>query len=182
MKRFLNIRAVGLVLLLSLVSLFAVACTGDVGPAGPAGPGGASGAAGPAGAQGPSGPTGASGGTGPAGPAGPPGPPGIPGPSTQASLALSAWQFDCTPGSRGSCAASADVVVYGSGFGELENVSFTIVGPDGSRSSAGPVKASRSGQFTFDLAVSVGRAGIHSVWVHGDLGGASSHPMFAAAK
>ena len=181
MKRFLNIRAVGLVLLLSLVSLFAVACTGDAGPAGPAGPTG-QGAAGPAGAQGPSGPTGASGGTGPAGPAGPPGPPGPPGPSTQASLALSAWQFDCTPGGRGSCTASADIVVYGSGFGELENVTFTIVGPDGSRSSAGPAKASRSGQFAFDLSVSVGRARIHSVWAHGDHGGATSHPMFASAK
>ena len=182
MKRFLSIRALGLVLLLTLVSVLAVACTGGDGSAGPAGP------AGPAGAQGPTGPTGASGGSGPtgasgaAGAAGPPGPPGVPGPSLNANIVLSAWQVVCEPGSRGSCNSSTTLTVYGSGWGELETATFTLILPDGSRSAPGTVRASRSGQFAFDLEFSSSRSGTHSLIADGDAGGSASHVIVTASK
>lgn len=170
MKRFLSIRALGLVLLLTLVSLLAVACTGGDGSAGPAGP------AGPAGAQGPTGPTGASGGSGPSGAsgaAGPPGVPGPPGPSLNASITLSAWQL--------ATGSATTVTVYGSGWGELETATLTVIFPDGSRSVAGTIKSSRSGQWSTDITVTA-KAGIHSVIAVGDAASSASHSIFGTNK
>ena len=170
MKRFLSIRALGLVLLLTLVSMLAVACAGSDGRAGSAGPAGA------AGAQGPTGPEGTSGGTGPSGASGasgPPGPPGPPGPSLNASIGLSVWQL--------ATGSDTTVTVYGSGWGELETATLTVIFPDGSMSAVGTIRSSRSGQFATDITVNA-KAGIHSVIAVGDAGGSASHSIFGTNK
>ncbi len=57
MNRFLSVKSMALVLVLTILTLVAAACAGETGPAGPAGPAGPPGAAGADGAAGPAGPT-----------------------------------------------------------------------------------------------------------------------------
>ena len=169
MKRFLSARAMALLLAVALASLLAVACTGDVGPAGPQG---SAGPQGPAGSQGPEGPRGDAGRAGSSGAPGAAGEQGPPGPSLNASIALSEWQIE---------PAEMTVAVYGSGWQDFEDITLTVVHPDGSTEGVGTVRARRGGQWAHDLTMEF-TAGQYSVIAMGDDGGSASHTIVAADK
>lgn len=169
MKRFLSARAMALLLVVALASLLAVACTGDVGPAGPAGPQGPQGAAG---SQGPEGPRGDAGRAGAPGAPGAVGEQGPPGPSLNASIVISEWTIE--PG-------DVTVTVYGSGWEDFEDITLTVVHPDGSEEGAGTVRARRGGQWAHDLTMDFA-SGQYSVIATGDDGGSASHSIVAVDK
>ncbi len=167
MKRFLSVRAMGLVMVMTLVSLLAVACSGSDGSAGPAG------ATGPGGASGAQGPEGPRGDTGSSGPPGPPGPPGVPGPALNAHIALSDWTVS---------SGEATITVYGSGWTDGENATITLVWPDGSRSGLGNARAGDPGHFQRTFTFTTTDGGLYSVVAEGTEGGSASHILVVGTK
>ena len=173
MKRFLNVRAMGLVMVLALVSLLAVACAGDAGSAGSAGATGAAGATGSAGAAGPQGPGGPRGGNGSAGPAGPPGLPGVEGPSLNAHIVLSDWTV---------ATGEVSITVYGSGWTDGENATITAIWPDGSESVLGNARAGDAGHITRSVTFTAADEGLYSIVAEGTRGGSASHSVLVGSK
>ena len=90
-------------------------------------------------------------------------------------------QVACTvAGSR--CNSDTTLTVYGAGWAELEIATLTLIAPDGSRSGVGTPRASRSGQWTADVAFAQSAAGTYSLIAEGDKGGTASGNIVAAAK
>jgi hypothetical protein len=137
MNRFLSVKSMALVLVLTILTLVAAACAGAEGPAGPAGPTGAAGAAGP---QGPAGPAGAAGAAGP-------------------TLAAN---VDLSKGSVASGTATT-VTVYGTGWTNGSSVSLALVSGDGSSVSLGSGTANAGGIFSVEASIPALSAGVHSI-------------------
>jgi hypothetical protein len=140
MNRFLSVKSMALVLVLTILTLVAAACAGAEGPAGPAGPTGAAGAAGAAGPQGPAGAAGAAGAAGP-------------------TLAAN---VDLSKGSVTSGTATT-VTVYGTGWTNGSSVSLALVSGDGSSVSLGSGTANAGGIFSVEASIPALSAGVHSI-------------------